>query len=63
MFDILLKQQIIQEWTGTEFELEWQKVKTNNLLGCFEINQCTDGSFSDLSHVYNMVRVIDGKIL
>ena len=63
MFDILLKQQIIQEWTGTEFELEWQKVKTNNLLGCFEISQCTDGSFSDLSHVYNMVRVIDGKIL
>ena len=49
--------------------LNWsgKKVKAKNLLGYFEINSVfrtsADGFFPDLSCAYNMVRVIDGKIL
>ena len=51
---------------GPALNLNWndKKVKTNNLLGCFEINQCSvHGSFLDLSRAYNMVQVIEGKIV
>ena len=52
---------------NTEFELEWQKVKTKNWLACFEINSMfrtsVHGFFPDLSRAYNMVRVIEGKIV
>ena len=60
------KQQSIQEWT---LNLNWsdKKVKTKNLLGCFEINSMfrtsVHGFFPDLSRAYNMVRVIEGKIV
>ena len=41
-----------------------KKVKTKNLLGCFEINSMfrtsVHGFFPDLSRAYNMVRVIEG---
>ena len=61
-----IKQQSIQEWT---LNLNWsdKKVKTKNLLGCFEINSMFRTSvhdfFPDLSRAYNMVRVIEGKIV
>ena len=51
-----IKQQSIQEWT-----LNWsdKKVKTKNLLGCFEINSMfrasVHGFFPDLSCAYNLV--------
>ena len=59
------KQKSIQEWT---LNLNWcdKKVKTRNLLGCFEINSMfrtsVHGFLPDLSRAYNMVRVIEGKI-
>ena len=61
-----IKQQSKQEWT---LNLNWsdKKVKTKNLLGCFEINSMfqTSGNdfFRDLSRAYNMVRVIEGKLV
>ena len=61
-----IKQKSIQEWT---LNLNWsdKKVKTKNLLGCFEINSMfrtsVHGFFPDLSRAYNMVRVIEGKIV
>ena len=61
-----IKQQSIQGWT---LNLNWsdKKVKTKNLLGCFEINSMFRTSvhdfFPDLSRAYNMVRVIEGKIV
>ena len=60
------KQQSIQDWT---LNLSWsdKKVKTTNLLGCFEINSMfrtsVHGFFPDLSRAYNMVRIIEGKIV
>ena len=52
---------------NTEFELEWQEVKTKNWFGCFEINwifrPSVHGFFPDLSRAYNMVRVIEGGIV
>ena len=62
----LLKQKSIQGWT---LNLNWsdKKVKTKNLLGCFEINSMFRTSvhsfFPDLSRAYNMVRVIEGKVV
>ena len=61
------KQQSTQEWT---LNLNWsdKKVKTKNLLSCFEINSMfrtsVHGFLPDLSltRSYNMVRVIEGKI-
>ena len=59
-----IKQQSIQEWT---LNLNWsdKKVKTKNIIGCFEINSMfrtsVHGLFLDLSRAYNMVRVIEGK--
>ena len=61
-----IKQQSKQEWT---LNLNWsdKKVKTKNLLGCFEINSMFQTSvndfFRDLSRAYNMVRVIEGKLV
>ena len=61
-----IKQQSKQEWT---LNLNWsdKKVKTKNLLGCFEINSMFRTSvhdfFPDLSRAYNMVRVIEGKLV
>ena len=61
-----IKQQSIQEWT---LNLNWsdKKVKTKNLLGCFEINSMfrtsVHGFFPDLSRTYDMIRVIEGKIV
>ena len=61
-----IKQQSKQEWT---LNMIWsdKKVKTKNLLGCFEINSMFRTSvhdfFPDLSRAYNMVRVIEGKIV
>ena len=58
-----IKQQSIQQWT---LNLNWsdKKVKTRNLLGCFEINSMfrtsVHGFLPDLSRVYNMVRVHRG---
>ena len=50
-----------------EFELEWTKRREKDLLGCFEINSMfrtsVHGFFPDLSRAYNMVRVIEGKIV
>ena len=49
--------------------LNWsdKKVKTKNIIGCFEINSMfrtsVHGLFLDLSRAYNMVRVIEGKIV
>ena len=44
-----------------------KKVKAKNLLGCFEINSMfwtsVHGFFPDLSRAYNMVRIIEGKIV
>ena len=57
------KQQSIQEWT---LNLNWsdKKVKTRNLLGCFEIKSMfrtsADGFLPHLSRAYNMVRVYRG---
>ena len=57
------KQKSIQEWT---LNLNWsdKKVKTRNLLGCFEINSIfrtsADGFLPHLSRAYNMVRVYRG---
>ena len=52
---------------NTEFELEWEKVKTKNWLARFEINSMfrtsVHGFFPDLSHAYDMIRVIEGKIV
>ena len=53
-----IKQESIQEWT---LNLKWsdKKVKTKNLLGCFEINSMfrasVHGFFPDLSCAYYMV--------
>ena len=61
-----IKQQSKQEWT---LNLNWsdKKVKTKNWLGCFEINSMfrtsVHGFSPDLSRAYNMVRVIEGKIV
>ena len=61
-----IKQQSKQEWT---LNLNWsdKKVKTKNLLGCFEINSMFRTSVNDfipdLSRAYNMVRVIEGKLV
>ena len=49
-----------------EKEESFKKVKTKNVLGCFEINSMfrtsVHGFLPDLWHAYNMVRVIEGKI-
>ena len=56
----------MQGWT---LNLNWsdKKVKTKNLLGCFEINSMfrtsVHGFFPDLSRAYDMIRVIEGKIV
>ena len=61
-----IKQQSIQEWT---LNLNWsdKKVKTKNIIGCFEINSMfrtsEHGLFHDLTRAYNIVRVIEGKIV
>ena len=61
-----IKQQSIQEWT---LNLNWsdKKVKTKNIIGCFEINSMfrtsEHGLFPDLTRAYNIVRVIEGKIV
>ena len=61
-----IKQQSQQEWK-LNFNWSDKKVKTKNLLGCFEINSMfrtsVNGFFPDLSRAYNMVRVIEGKIV
>ena len=48
----------VQEWTLNS-NLSDKKVKTKNLLSCFEINSMfwtsVHGFFPDLSHTYNMV--------
>ena len=60
------KQKSIQGWT---LNLNWsdKKVKTKNLLCFFEINSMfrtsVHGFFPDLSRAYNMLRVIEGKIV
>ena len=50
-----------------EFELEWPKSKDKEFIRLFEINSMfrtsVDGFFADLSRAYNMVRVIEGKIV
>ena len=61
-----IKQQSKQEWT---LNLNWsdKKVKTKNWLGCFEVKSMfralVHGFFPDLSRAYNMVRVIEGKLV
>ena len=44
-----------------------KKVKTKNLLGCYEINSMfrtsAHGFFPDLSRAYNMVLAIEDKIV
>ena len=56
----------MQEWTRN---LNWsdKKVKTNNLLGCYEINSMfrtsAHGFFPDSSRTYNMVQAIESKIV
>ena len=61
-----IKQQSIQGWT---LNLNWsdKKVKMKNWLGCFEINSMfrtsVHGFLPDSSRVYNMARVIEGKIV
>ena len=61
-----IKQKSIQGWT---LNLNWsdKTVKTNNLLGCFEINSMfwtsVHGFFPDLSRACNMVQIILGKIV
>ena len=53
----------------TEFELEWQnsKDKLKNWLGCFEIDSMfrisVHGFFPRLVTRFNMVRVIEGRIV
>ena len=52
----------------TEFELEWQKSKDKELTrlfwnGFIMSRTSVHGFFPDLSHAYNMVRVIEGKIV
>ena len=60
-----IKQQSIQEWT-LNFDWSDKKVKTENVLDCFEINSMSrtsaHGFLPDLSRAYNMARVIEGKI-
>ena len=54
---------------GGTLNLNWsnKKFKTKNWLGCFEINSMfrdsVHGFFPDLSRGYNMVPVIEGKIV
>ena len=61
-----INKQSMQEWT---LNLNWsgKKFKTKNRLGCFEINSMfrdsVHGFFPDLSRGYNMVPVIEGKIV
>ena len=66
LHSVLLPLQSIREWT---LNLNWsdKKVKTKNSLGCFEIKSMfrtsVHGLFLDLTRAYNMVRVIEGKIV
>ena len=53
---------------NTEFELEWQKSKdkelTRSLWNKFNVlDFSTRFFFPDISRAYNMVRVIEGKIM
>jgi len=62
----IIKRQSIQE---SILNLNWndKKVKTKNLLRWFEINSMfwtsVHSFFPDLSRAYNIVRVIEGKIV
>ena len=51
----------------TEFELDWQKSKDKELMRLlwnkFNVSDFISRFFPDLSHAYNMVRVIKGKII
>ena len=52
----------------TEFEVDWQKSKDKELMRLlwnkFNVSDfSTRFFFPDLSHAYNMVRVIKGKII
>ena len=52
---------------GTEFDLERKNTKEQELTRFIEINSTfrtsVHGFFPDLSRAYNMVRVIEGKIV
>jgi len=51
----------------TEFELEWQKSNdkefTRLFWNKFNVSDFSTRFFSNLSRAYNMVRVIEGKIV
>ena len=49
----------------TEFELEWQKSKDKeyNRLFWNKFNVSEHGLFPDLTRAYNIVRIIEGKIV
>ena len=51
----------------TEFELEWQKSKnkelTRLLWNKFIVSDFSTRFFPDFSRAYNMVQVIEGKII
>ena len=51
----------------TEFELEWQKSKYKEFTllfwNKFNVSDFSTRFFPDLSRAYNMVRVIEGKIV
>ena len=47
-----------------EFELEWQKIKEKELNRLYSMFRTSVyGYFPDLSLAYNMVRVVEGKIV
>ena len=52
---------------NTEFELEWQKSEdkelTQLLWNKFNVLDFSTRFFPDISRAYNMVRVIEGKIM
>ena len=57
------------KYTGinTKFELEWQKSKDKEFTGLFwnkfDVSDFSTLFFPDFSRAYNMVRVIEGKIV
>ena len=54
------------KYTGmdNEFELEWQKIKEKELNRLYSMFRTSvHGYFPDLSLAYNMVRVVEGKIV
>ena len=47
-----------------EFELEWQKIKEKELNRLYSMFRTSvHGFFPDLSLAYNMIRVVEGKIV